>query len=88
MPALDLVPVRWFTALVDRVALAAATGRPRSVGSDMGRSVIGLCAGFGLFIGGYIPELWGSSAFSFVSLLFSVFGGIAGIWLGIRLTDY
>ncbi len=54
----------------------------------MGRSVIGVCAGFGLFIGGYVPELWGASAFSLTSLLFSVFGGIAGIWLGVRLTDY
>lgn len=54
----------------------------------MGRSVIGLCAGAGLFLGGYLPELWGSSAFSFSSLVFSIVGGAAGIWLGVRLTDY
>ncbi len=54
----------------------------------MGRSVIGLCAGVGLFLGGYIPELWGSSAFSFTSLLSSLVGGAAGIWLGVRLSDY
>jgi hypothetical protein len=54
----------------------------------LGRSIIGLCAGFGLFVGGYIPVLWGASAFSLISILFSLFGGIAGIWLGVRLSDY
>jgi hypothetical protein len=54
----------------------------------MGRSVIGICAGFGVFIGGFIPELWGASTFSLASLVFSVVGGIAGIWLGVRLSDY
>jgi hypothetical protein len=53
----------------------------------VGRSLIGICAGFGLFIGGYVPELWGASAFSLTSLLFSVVGGAAGIWLGVRLSD-
>jgi hypothetical protein len=52
----------------------------------MGRSVIGLCAGIGLFIGGYLPELWGSSAFSLASLLLSLIGGAAGIWVGVRLS--
>jgi hypothetical protein len=54
----------------------------------MGRSVIGICAGFGVFIGGFIPELWGASTFSVASLVFSVVGGAAGIWLGVRLSDY
>lgn len=54
----------------------------------MGRSVIGLCAGVGLFIGGYIPVLWGASDFSIESLLFGVAGGIAGLWLGVRISDY
>jgi hypothetical protein len=54
----------------------------------MGRSVIGISAGFGLFIGGFIPELWGASTFSLASLVFSVVGGIAGIWFGVRLSDY
>jgi predicted PurR-regulated permease PerM len=54
----------------------------------MGRSVIGICAGFGVFIGGFIPELWGASTFSLASFLFSVVGGAAGIWLGVRLSEY
>jgi hypothetical protein len=53
----------------------------------MGRSVIGLCAGFGLFVGGFVPELWGASSFSLASIAFSLVGAGAGIWLGVRLSD-
>jgi hypothetical protein len=53
----------------------------------MGRSAIGLCATAGLVLGGFVPELWGSSSLSLSSLLFSTLGGIAGVWLGIRLTN-
>jgi hypothetical protein len=52
----------------------------------MGRSVIGLCAGFGLFVGGYVPVLWGASSFSLTSILFSVIGGAVGIWTGVRIS--
>ena len=51
------------------------------------RSVIGLCAGFGSIVGGYVPVLWGASSFSMVSFLFGVIGAIAGIWAGIRIAD-
>jgi hypothetical protein len=54
---------------------------------SMGRSLIGLCGGFGLFAGGYVPELWGAGSFSVSSLLFGVLGGIAGVWLGARLSE-
>ena len=54
----------------------------------MGRSVIGACALFGLIVGGYIPVLWGASSFSLTSIAFSVLGGIAGVWLGVRLSDF
>jgi hypothetical protein len=50
----------------------------------MGRSVIGLFGGFGTIAGGYVPELWGASGFSAISLVFGVLGGIAGIWLAVR----
>jgi hypothetical protein len=53
----------------------------------MGRSVIGLCAFVGGLVGGYVPELWGGSAFSVSSLLFGAAGGIAGIWLGVRIGE-
>jgi hypothetical protein len=69
------------------VVLTARDERNRRTVITVGRSVIGLCGGFGLLAGGYVPELWGSSAFSFTSLLFSLIGAAAGIWLGVRLTD-
>jgi hypothetical protein len=50
------------------------------------RSTIGLCAVFGTFAGGYVPSLWGGSGFSLSSVLFAVGGGIAGVWLGVRLS--
>jgi phage tail tape-measure protein len=53
----------------------------------MGRSLIGFCAMVGATAGGFVPELWGSSSFSFGSLVFGVLGGIAGVWFGVRLGD-
>jgi hypothetical protein len=49
------------------------------------RSVIGICTTAGLLIGGYVPALWGASAFSLWSIVFSALGGIAGLWLGRKL---
>ena len=65
----------------------AATGL-RPILHAVGRSVIGLCAVVGLTVGGYIPVLWGASAFGLTSLLFGAVGGIAGVWVGARLSDY
>jgi hypothetical protein len=50
------------------------------------RSVIGLCALVGSLVGGYVPALWGASSLSLVSLFFGALGGVAGIWLGVRLS--
>jgi hypothetical protein len=41
----------------------------------------------GGFVGGYIPLLWGDSAFSFASIIFSAIGGLAGIWAGYKLSN-
>jgi hypothetical protein len=54
----------------------------------MGRSVIMLCAGFGSFVGGYVPVLWGASSFSLMSFLFGAVGAGAGICAGIRICEY
>jgi hypothetical protein len=51
------------------------------------RSVIGLCATFGTFAGGYVPTLWGGSDFSLTGLFFAAAGGLAGVWLGVRLSS-
>jgi hypothetical protein len=44
---------------------------------------------FGIFvgsaIGGLVPELWGGGAFSYSSVLLSGIGGIAGLWIGLKL---
>lgn len=52
----------------------------------MGRSVVGVCTAFGMILGGYIPALWGA-AFSVSSIVFSLLGAVAGLWLGVRLSD-
>jgi hypothetical protein len=52
------------------------------------RRVVGICAVVGLVAGGYVPTLWGASSFGFQSLLFGVVGGIAGVWVGAKLSDY
>jgi hypothetical protein len=49
--------------------------------------VIGLCGGFGLFVGGYVPVLWGASSLSLESLLFGAAGAIVGIWAGARISE-
>ena len=53
----------------------------------MGRSVIGMCAGFGVLVGGFVPELWGASAWGLESLVFGALGGVAGIWAGLRIAE-
>jgi hypothetical protein len=52
----------------------------------MGRSVIGLCVVLGSGVGSYVPVLWGAGSFSVVSLLFGALGGVAGVWVGARLS--
>lgn len=53
----------------------------------MGRGVIGMCATFGLLLGGFVPMLWGASSFGLESLLFSGIGGVAGVWAGFRIAE-
>ena len=53
----------------------------------MGKSVIGLCVGFGSVAGGYVPVLWGASSFSLVSVVFGFAGAVAGVWVGVRVSD-
>jgi hypothetical protein len=42
----------------------------------------------GSTIGGMLPALWGDDLFSMWGLLFSLIGGIAGIWGGYRVAKY
>jgi hypothetical protein len=50
------------------------------------RSVIGLCTTLGTIVGSYAPSLWGAGSFSLTSVLFAAVGGVAGLWLGVRLS--
>ena len=67
-----------------RLTLTTVVRRADQLG--MPRSVIGLCSFVGMTFGGYVPVLWGASAFSLVSLLFAGIGGVAGVWVGARLS--
>ena len=49
--------------------------------------MIGICATAGLFVGGYVPVLWGASSFSLQSFVFGLAGGVAGVWAGARITE-
>jgi hypothetical protein len=50
------------------------------------RSPIMVCAVVGLVAGGLVPALWGASTLGFQSLLLGVLGGLAGVWVGAKLT--
>jgi uncharacterized membrane protein YeaQ/YmgE (transglycosylase-associated protein family) len=41
----------------------------------------------GSAVGGYVPLLWGESAFSITSMVLSFVGGVAGIWAGYKLNQ-
>lgn len=53
----------------------------------MDKKVVMLGMVFGSIIGGYLPTLFGASAFSFSSVLFASIGGIFGIWLSFKLLN-
>lgn len=41
----------------------------------------------GSFVGSYIPNLWGAGILSFSGILFSAIGGIAGIYIGFKISQ-
>lgn len=53
----------------------------------MNKSTIMLGMIFGSVIGGYVPTLWGASAFGLASVFGSFIGGVLGIWLTYRLLN-
>jgi hypothetical protein len=62
-------------------------GRAGADHSGMGRSVIGLCMGFGGLVGGYVPVVWGASSLSLQSFLFGALGAAAGLRLGVHVSE-
>lgn len=53
----------------------------------MNKRLLLLGVGAGGLIGGYIPGLFGISYFSAWSIVGSMLGGIAGLWLMYKLSD-
>lgn len=54
----------------------------------MNKLLIGIGMFVGSTIGSYVPVLWGGSLLSLLSILFSVIGGVVGIWLGYQVSKY
>ncbi|HEX4324499.1 MAG TPA: hypothetical protein VHZ77_07690 [Gaiellaceae bacterium] len=52
----------------------------------MDKRVIWLFVGVGMTVGGLLPAVWGGSALGFASLVFGTLGGVAALWLGLKLT--
>lgn len=62
---------------------------PRALAVDteaVDRRVVWLFVAAGSTLGGFAPVLWGGSAFGVAALALACLGGIAGIWLAIKLT--
>ncbi|HVZ11274.1 MAG TPA: hypothetical protein VG941_02585 [Candidatus Paceibacterota bacterium] len=51
------------------------------------RAFITIGVMIGSTVGGYIPVLWGDSAFSLVSIFFAFLGGLVGIYFGWRISQ-
>lgn len=52
------------------------------------KTLVFLAMTVGSIIGGYIPTLFGASFISLTSVLFSGIGGIFGIWIGYKLSNF
>lgn len=61
-----------------------SAGRPVDVHA-VDRRVIWLCVVAGSTAGGLVPEAWGGSVFGVLSFALGLVGGLAGLWLGVRL---
>jgi hypothetical protein len=50
------------------------------------RRIIWIFVGSGMTVGGLLPEVWGGSALGVASLVLASLGGVAGLWLAVKLT--
>lgn len=50
------------------------------------KSLIWIGVFVGTTVGGFIPTLWGAGMLSFSSIMWSTVGGLAGIYLGFKLS--
>jgi hypothetical protein len=49
------------------------------------RRVVWIFVGVGMTLGGLLPEVWGGGALGVASLALASLGGVAGLWLAVRL---
>jgi hypothetical protein len=54
----------------------------------MEKKLIWLGLFVGSFVGGYVPTLWGASAFGIASVVGTAIGSIVGIYFGYRIGNY
>lgn len=54
----------------------------------MSRKTIWLGAGIGGTVGGLIPLIWGADMLSASSIFLSTLGGLVGIWLAVKISNY
>lgn len=48
--------------------------------------IVWIFVGVGMTVGGFVPLLWGGSALGLSSLALGSLGGVAGLWLALKLT--
>jgi hypothetical protein len=53
--------------------------------SLMDRRVVWILVGVGMALGGLLPDVWGGSALGVASLALASLGGLAGLWLALKL---
>jgi len=51
----------------------------------MDRRIVWIFVGVGMTLGGLLPEVWGGNALGVASLALASLGGVAGLWLAVRL---
>jgi len=51
----------------------------------MDRRIVWICVGVGMTLGALLPEVWGGSALGVAALALASLGGVAALWLAVRL---
>ena len=60
-------------------------GRLAADGPLVDRRIVWIFVAVGSTLGGLLPAAWGGSAFGVASLALGSLGGLAGLWLAVRL---
>jgi hypothetical protein len=51
----------------------------------MDRRIVWILVGVGMTLGGLLPEVWGGSALGVAALALAFLGGVAALWIAVRL---